>query len=415
MFLTREEELLYKGQYGAAAQKAMEILVALGDLYDADRLIEITSAHISGVTYRNAGNAGLKLVENLAENRASLAVTTTLNPIGMELERWKYFDIPEEFAEKQLRIVRAYGRMGAIPTYTCTPYLVGNVLRAGEHIAWAESSDIIFANSVFGAKTNRESNPSALAAAIIGKTPRYGCHLKENRYGNVLVNVENELKDISDYGALGFYVGAKFPTETPVFTGIPSSVNLDKLKHLGAALATSGAMSIFHMVGVTPEAKSVKEALGGEKPLDKITVTRREIKATYEELCRSEKVEVDFVYTGCPHASLGEVKKVALLLKGKKISTNIKMWVSTSSVVKSLCERSGLVDIIRKAGGEVICDTCTPVAPHHFFLERGFNVMATNSAKAAHCNSSMDGLQTLFGTIENCVDAAVEGLWRSKK
>jgi len=178
--LTRLEERMLAGEYGYAAQKAMEILVALGKIYGAERMIEIRSAQISGVSYSNLGEEGLEFLLKLAED-GCVRVPTTLNPCGMDLEEWREMGIPEDFAEKQLRVIEAYRRLGVEPTLTCTPYLAGNMPEFGDHVAWSESSAVIYINSVIGARTNREGGPSALAAAITGRTPLYGLHLDDAR------------------------------------------------------------------------------------------------------------------------------------------------------------------------------------------------------------------------------------------
>ena len=201
MYLTREEEEMYEGAEGPAVQKSMEILVALGDIYEAEKLVDITSAQISGVSYKTIGDAGLEFLEALGQD-AHVRVQSTLNPAGVDLEFWKELGFSEEFTKKQLRIVKAYQKMGVTTTCTCTPYLVGNVPRLGDHIAWSESSAVCYANSVLGAKSNREGGPGALSAAICGKTAEYGYHLDEHRKANFIVEVEANLKG-ADYGALG--------------------------------------------------------------------------------------------------------------------------------------------------------------------------------------------------------------------
>ena len=180
MYLTKNEEKMLDGEEGYAVKKSMEILVALGNIYGADRLVEIGSVQVAGVSYHNLGDAGLEFLNELAED-GKVKVLTTLNPAGMDLEDWRNLGIDPEFARKQNLVIEAFSKMGIVISCTCTPYLIGNLPRYGEHIAWSESSAVTFANSVIGAKTNREGGPSALAAAFVGKTPCYGLHLDQNR------------------------------------------------------------------------------------------------------------------------------------------------------------------------------------------------------------------------------------------
>src|SRR5512136_219201 len=193
MELTAQEQAMLDGKEGYAARKSMEILKALGNIYGADRLIRVGSVQVAGVSYHNLGDAGLEFLNELARD-GRVKVLTTLNPAGMDLENWKALGISEDFAVKQNKVIEAFERMGILVSCTCTPYLIGNLPRYGEHVAWSESSAVTFANSVLGAKTNREGGPSALASAFVGKTPCYGLHLDENRLPDIAVKVEADLK-----------------------------------------------------------------------------------------------------------------------------------------------------------------------------------------------------------------------------
>ena len=232
MYLTREEEAMCNGEYGETIRKSMDLLVALGDIYGASELVKITSAQVSGVSYKTIGEAGLEYLEDLAKGDIGDANTiSTLNPPGTDLDNWKKFGFPEDFSIKQNRIVDAYAKLGVSKTCTCTPYLVGNVPRFGDHIAWAESSAVAYVNSVIGARTNREGGPGALAASIVGKTPMYGFHFEENRKANLVVNVECELSG-ADFGALGYIIGQKVGGGIPYFI-LQNTPDNNDLKTLG--------------------------------------------------------------------------------------------------------------------------------------------------------------------------------------
>jgi len=214
MYLTEKEQRMLDGAEGYAVQKSMEILVALGDIYGAKSLIKVGSVQVAGVSYSNLGDAGLEFLNELAKD-GKVKVLTTLNPAGMDLENWRNLGISPEFAEKQNLVIDAFKKMGILVSCTCTPYLIGNLPLYGEHVAWSESSAVTFANSVIGAKTNKEGGPSALAAAFVGKTPCYGLHLDENRVPDVHVQVKAELSKLSDWGALGYAI-AKKPKTKPL-------------------------------------------------------------------------------------------------------------------------------------------------------------------------------------------------------
>lgn len=396
MHLTREEEKMYQGEFGPAIQKSMEILVALGDIYRADGMVEIVSAQISGVSYKTIGEAGLEYLEDLASEGAQVKVPSTLNPAGVDLDNWEKLGFPEEFAKKQQLIVEAYREMGISTTCTCTPYLVGNVPTLGSHVAWSESSAVCYANSVLGARTNREGGPGALSAAICGITPNYGYHLDEGRIPNLLVEVETPLKG-SDYGALGYLVGKTVGNGIPYFklkSRKQEKTSVNNLKALGAALASSGAVALYHVEKITPEYQTVNVNLG---ELEKISITSVDIAETRDQLSMY-KDKPDLVCLGCPHASLEEIQEVAKILKGKTLAN--ELWVCTSISVKAASDWMGYTKIIEKAGGQVVCDTCMVVAP---IEEMDFKVIGVDSAKAANYVPSMCGLDVVFDDWENLI------------
>ena len=391
------------GEYGLAVQKSMQILTAIGDINNATQMIKIRSSHISGSSYKEAGDAGIKLLEILSAS--SVKVPTTLSSIGIDIDQWKEMKIPQYYASKQFKMIDLYSKMGIIVTCTCTPYLSGNVPRFGEHLAWTPSESIVAANSQFGAMTNRESDISALVAAICGRTPEYGYHLKENRIGEILIKVDSDLKDISDYGAVGYYVGKLVGTKNPVFEGLPKFLNLQQLKFLGASLATSGAVALYHILGVTPEALKMDVRRGIE---EKISVGKSAIKETYELLCSSKEEKVDIISIGCPHCSIEEIRYIAALLQNKKINKAVFLWICTSPAVKAIADRMGLTAIIQKAGGRLLSGVCPHMMPNEIYESK---IVATNSAKAAHLVPKLCGAYVHFGNIRRCIDAAISGRW----
>ena len=397
MYLTKNEEKLLDGEEGYAVKKSMEILVALGNIYGAKNLVKIGSVQVAGVSYHNLGDAGLEFLNELAKD-GKVKVLTTLNPAGMDLEDWHKLGIDEEFAEKQNLVIDAFRKMGIIISCTCTPYLIGNLPRYGEHIAWSESSAVTFANSVIGAKTNREGGPSALAAAFVGKTPCYGLHLDENRVPDTHVEVTAELSKFSDWGALGYCIGTQVQNKIPYITGIRDA-SIDELKTFCASVVTFGSKPLFYMEGITPASEKYKP------PKEKITIDDKKIKEAYEAI-NDETEIIDFVCIGCPHASIKEIAQIANLLKDKKISPNTEFWVATSRPMKHLADKRGYTDIIEKAGGKFACDTCMAVAP----LKGRFRTVATTSAKGCYY-SRHNMMLTKMGSLEECIAAGVSGKW----
>ena len=408
MYLTKDEEKILDGEQGSGFQKAMELLTALGDIYGAEKLIEISSTHLSSVAYASSGDTGIRFMERMVEDKAYFRVLTTLNPHSIEHDRWKELGFPEEYAEKQLRIVEAYKKLQAVGTFTCTPFLVGNCPRYGEHVAWAESSALSFINTVIGARTNREGALSALSAGLIGKTPLYGFHLRENRKGKVLVNVEAELWHGSDYSALGYDIGRKVGSRVPVFINIPRDARSSDINAMCAALAVSGAVPMSHIVGVTPEASTVDEAFGAERPEEKLAFDRSELQSTYEDLgSKGAGADVDLAILGCPHYAYDQIAEAARLLEGKKVREGVDLWVCTSTPIMMVAKRADYVDIIEASGAKVVCSYC-PAVTKNFF---GWKTMATDSTKQTFYGHGVLGLDVIFGTTEQTINSAITGKW----
>ncbi len=399
MELTTEERGMLGGDLGPGVSKAMEIVVALGRIYDAQRLVPVSSAQVAGVSYRNLGDSGLEFLREWADQGARVRIPTTLNPAGIDLETWQELGFSESFAQRQMEVIETYQSLGVLPTCTCTPYLVGNVPRMGEHVAWAESSAVSYANSVLGARTNREGGPSALAAAITGRTAAYGLHLDQNRRATLRVEVRCPVESIADYGALGYLVGKRARNRVPLFEGLPECSDTD-LKALGAAMAASGAVALYHVAGVTPEATGGDVLSPGYQ-----TLVIGDLQPAYEALNAAVK-EIDLVWFGCPHAGLDEMARVVRLLDGRRVSS--KLWVTTSRRIREEAKAEGLVELIEASGGRVVADMCVVVAPME---ELGLRTLATASAKGAWYVPSHAGLLVRYGTVEQCIEAAITGIW----
>ena len=384
MYLDNDDERVLAGEFGETRQKMMEILVALGEVYGAGKLIPITGAQVSGASYKTIGRWGLAWLQSL---NARVVVPTVLNPIGMPREGWQEFGIDEEFARHQAEVVEAYRRLGVRLECTCTPYYL-RITEYGEHLAWSESSAVVYANSVLGARTNREGGPSALAAAIIGKTPYYGLHIVENRRPQVVVDIEGGTgPHAGHWGAIGHIAGKKVGNRIPIFQGIRP--NRDQLKALGAAMAATGAVALFHVDGITPEARVFSFPTDG---LDRVTVTEDEIEALFEETA------VEAVAVGCPHCSADELREVAELLRGK--TTTKPFYVFTAAgVAKSNLD---LVSMIERSGARVITDTCMVVSPR---MDE-FRSIMVDSGKAFAYVPGMCGAIARIGTRAECVEAA---------
>ncbi len=390
---------MLKGEYGAGTQSAMQLLVAIGEAFDADKMIPITRAHAA-----SSGQEGdLYFVEILAKGGATCKITTTTNPIADFDYFQKLINIADEHEEASVawKTKNYYKQIGAVMSQSCIPYLAENIPEYGEHVAFSESSATPYVNSVIGGLTNRESIQTALAAGVIGATPEYGLHLKENRKGTVLVKVEADLKDGYSYSLLGQYVGKKISSGIPVFAGISKRPRIDQYINLCAMLNVTGAIPMFHIPGITVEARTEDEAFGGNVPRDKITVTNRELQETHEEL-QTATGPVDVVILGCPHYNLEQMAELATLVKGKKLRDSVSFWVNTSATTKLLAERAGHVGVIEGSGAHVISDTCIDMFCWNNLKEK---TGMTDSPKCAYYRRFGP---VKVGTMQECVAVSFE-------
>ncbi|MBG0788238.1 MAG: aconitase X catalytic domain-containing protein [Anaerolineaceae bacterium] len=399
MQLTSNEQALLNGEHGPAAQKAMQILATLGRIYGANRMIPANSVQISGVSYANLGEAGLDWLAEMAAGGGRAQVFTTLNPAGMDIENYAKLGISEDFAVNQRRVLEAFEAMGVVTTCSCTPYLFGNLPRFGEHIAWAESSAVCYANAVLGARTNREGGPSALAAALTGVTPAYGYHLDENRQPTVHVVVEVEIRSNPNFGALGKAIGDRLQAESigkvPFITGI-TDATLENLKSFCASIATFGGAALFHIPGLTPEAGQFTA------PKIQIRISQADLDHAHQGLNTAAPDEVDFVSLGCPHLSLREIQRIAELLKGEQVKK--EFWITTSRPVKGMADRMGYTAVIEAAGAKFATDTCCVVAP----IKGRFTGLATDSAKACYYAEGKNRFKTRLLDFDEVVREALQ-------
>jgi len=391
MYLTKEEERIYDGEFGWANQTCMKILVRLGELFNATRLIPVSSAHVSGVSYKTLGDAPTDFLKALANNGAKVKVKATLNPQSFDRE-YLCGKLPSDIRQKQSNILEYFEKMGFTQSLTCTPYYLEKP-KQGSHLAWAESSAVVYANSVVGAWTNREGGPSALAAAIIGKTPDYGMHKAENRQPKVLVTLKTQLKNEIEFGALGIFLGRVLEDKIPIIQGLPDTPN-DKLKQLGAALASTGMVNMFYY----------KNKRFKVNEIEKINVEIKGIKRTIENLATTSRQKPDLVFVGCPHCSLNEIKHVASLIGNRKVKNGTELWVCTSRHISSMARK--YAKKIERSGGHLLTDTCAVVT----WTDRlGIRTIVTNSAKTAHYAPTMNNAEIILAPVKECLEMALKG------
>ncbi|XAH22011.1 aconitase X catalytic domain-containing protein [Xylophilus sp. GW821-FHT01B05] len=415
MILTDEEKSMLDGKHGWPKQKSMEILVGLGECFDAERLIPIRSTHLPGGALIATGSQSgrMQFISEFADRGGTFATFADMNTTSVDTELWEYLGIPEEFVRQSNAYLAKFSQMGAQLCNTCTPYLIGHLPSFGEHVAWGESSAIIFVNSVIGARTNREGAPSAYAAAITGRTPAYGLHLDAERHGELKIVVDAKLGGPVDFGTLGYFAGKLAGMRTPVFTGLAGPVSWDEHKLLGAATANSGGSAMYHIVGITPEAPTEAAAFGPRAGggIETHVFGERELRETEQLLDKSQTPEVDIVVVGCPNASIAEITEVAQLLEGKRVHENTQLWLFTSRPMKAYAEKMGYLKTIESAGGKIVCEACTATMPAGLLKKGGFKSPATNSAKMLYYLAGRQDLNSHYGSTRRVVQSAIDGIW----
>ena len=377
----------------------MKIQAAIGESFGAERMVPITRAHVA----LSNQEADLWFAEKMLAGGAKCRITPTVNP-GFCLEFFKNRDmVAPEYADLMQRTHNAYKALGAQLSYNCTPYIDTNVPNYREVIAFSESSATPYANAVWGARTNREGANSALCAAITGCVPEYGLLLDENRKGDILVEIQADVKNDFDYHIIGM-LGKKIGEGIPVFTGFPKeTITKEALRNLGAQLNTSGAYGMYQIVGVTPEAPDLETAFGGKAPKRTVVITNEDKEAILKEISLEGSRTIDFAMFGCPHFTLEEVKYIAEKLEGKKLEK--EMWILTSSHVKEMAVRMGFDQIITDAGGFIVPDSC-PDQPCWRHLTGKVGI--TESPKCAYYPQRR-GIHFVIRDLDTCIEAALTG------
>ena len=410
------------GRDGPAVQRAMDLLMRYGRALGAERLVEThnVAASVSATTpfmrdfARQRGGmdavfSEFSLDSDVVVEIPKVKTFTTHLQLGFDPHNAERMGVDEQtvaFYKKGEAYITGLGVQAA---NTCTPYQVGNIPTRGEHCAWMESSAVIYCNAVIGAKTNTEGRESVGAAMLTGRIPYWGYHIDANRRGTHLVQLETAVESTAEWGLLGYWIGEQVQDRVPVVQGIGKLPNLPRLKHFGAAAASSGGVEMFHLVGVTPEAPTVEAAFGGLAPAHHLIYTAREQRDAYEKLnVTARDTKVDYVMLGCPHYTIEQLWEVSRLLEGRKIHPDCELWIFTPMAIKSLADRTGCTKIIEEAGGHILTDSCSAMSRA---APKGTRVVALDSAKQAHYLPAILGIQAWFGSVDECVDAACTGSW----
>jgi predicted aconitase len=410
MHLTDEEQSMLEGKHGKAVQEAIQFQIEVGSFFGAERLVPITNAHVMG-DIEVMGDGGLGLLKDMRNEHAKCVVPTTSNARCMHFETHPRLRADECEVHKERDLIAQLQGMNINTTDTCINYQTVYQPKLGEHVAWGDTGTVIYANSVFGARTNFEAGKSSFAAALTGRTPAYGFHLDECRKGTILVNVQAGMADLADWGALGKIVG--HPNQdyfaVPVFDGIKTTPLSDALKHLGASLASYGSMAMFHMVGITPEAPSAESAMGGNTPTSVITVHDEDIEAIYKAYKYVDGAKNIVVFSG-PQQSLFEMQTLAQHFEGRRVAADMSCVVTTSHAVYSDSARLGYITTLEDAGVTILQGVCFYILQRltQIRAENEWANLISNSAKIVNTITA-HRFNTVLRRTSDCVDIACTG------
>ena len=406
--LSERDRAMLAGDHGPAPQLAMSILVRMAAVYGASELMDVTHAHIDSTIY--LGDATLEFAERLATLGARVAVPTSLNVSGVDECGWKDWAVSPEWAAKAARQMLAYERMGASPTWTCAPYQTKSRPSFGQQVAWGESNAIAFANSVIGARTERYPDLLDVCCAITGRVPAVGLHLTENRAGELLLRLEQVPQALQEddqfFAVLGHLVGKLAGDSIPVIDGLSAQPAEDQLKAFAAAAASSGRVALFHMVGVTPEARTLDDAFQNRTVPTPVPIGAGDLRAARKELTTADGRELDMVILGSPHFSVAEFRQLAPLVAGRRAHPRVKFLITSGRLMKELAEEAGVLAPIVDFGAQITLDTCILASP---MLPPEIKTLMTNSAKYAYYAPSLLNTRVTFGSLADCVRSAIEG------
>jgi predicted aconitase len=416
MILTDEQKAVLEGTCGAFPAKCLKWLIDWGEAMGAQHLVPVENAmpaylsapcHTLKGASRTQTEEYLQFITDFCGHPVKCIATSHI--ARFDFDDPELMDAGLDQVAAQRKLIDLALNAGITLTWTCTPYLTGNIPQKGQICAWTESHAVVYINSFLGARTTRHSGETALAAAITGFVPAFGAVLDEGRGADLLIDVRVEPRSDLDWGVLGYFAGKHANIRTPAFRGL-RPCRIEAAKQLCAGVATTGGSTMLHIIGVTPEAPSEKAVFGDGEPTEVHVFGPKEREAVRETFAGTPDQPVDVVYFGCPHASLQEIVEIAQLIRGKRIQPGLQLFVCTNYGLKAYARRLGFAQLIEEAGGKFMVDTCPLQAP---YLDRfrAWKCLATNAVKQAHYARAILGCQAILGTTEECIRAAVSGRW----
>ena len=420
MQLNNDLQRILDGKEGIIKQEALKSLIKYGEAMGAEDFVPIASAHTAFSAMDVVALAfppkGRKLSQEDVKRftdeirKTRVAVKTTINPGILDRKRWREMGANEEILSSALEAVDIARDLGMMATFTCIPQVTDNIPLMGQHCAWAESSAHLYINSFYGARTNRDSYETSLYSALVGYTPNFGMHLDENRKGTDLIDVQCELTNTQDWGALGYFAGQKVGLGIPVFKGINRSPSTEDAIQLTANCNSTGAIPMLMIPGASPEAPNLEAAFKGDKPRATYVFDEQEKKKIYESLSYQPEGKVDMVFLGCPHKILSEIVQIAKMLEGKKVAEGTRLWISTASSIRNTAVDLGYYKMIEDAGGELFADGCLALYYVNAPAKRPkLDRVVSDSAKQTFVARRSFKSNIYFASTPECIDIAIKG------
>lgn len=411
MRLTDEEKKMLNGDYGDGTAKAMDMVIKWGEVYEAEKLVDVSNTHSSP-------GEPIEWLKEMSEG-AVARTYSTIHPFPIDRQRWQTQGIKREWVEKMdpywEECIVYYKKLGLIPNFTCCPYMVGNVPPFRSNSNFFGSEAVLLTNSYFGARNPRVGGPACFISALTGKAPYEGLMIEENRFGEFLFKADPALNledfDHAELGLFGYYVGIKAQEKVCVIDGIRRRLDFEDFKYLTAPMATSGSVALCHIVGTSPEAQDIEQAFGPKKPKEKICVGSREMNEMWEKLNTTDSDDVDMVCLGCPHLSIPELKLVAAMLDGRKIKDGKRLFIGVGDDMLNIAKKMDLDKIIEASGAKILTGLCNgPLTPWDHMVSKP-GIVATNSAKAAHYIYAGSGMSVnvRFGSTTDCINSMITG------
>jgi len=398
LHLDSDQEKVLGGEDGEAKQFAMEIATKVGDAVGADSLVPIKSAHVLA-HYSSLHDAGIDVLERFANTGGKFSVPTSVDPASIDLQNWRSFGIPEEFARQQFRLCDAYAKLGGMNCWSCVQYQVCNFPKRGETVAWAESSAVVFANSVLGVRSNKITAGLDVACAVLGLTPKFGMLEDENRVAKIAFRLGIPAMNDLDYRSVGFLIGRSSGTRIPALLDLPASITSDQIKHLGAGAAAAGPITMIHFPGITPGIGSLSDASSGER-VEEVEITRAGLDEIEADLNQTSEIP-DLVAFGVPHLSVNELGELARMLEGRRLASGVRMYAYTSSQAYDMAKRTGILSTIEQSGARITQSTDAEISPLKLM---GIDTVMTNSAKLAEIVSSEGDIKVRYSPQREIID-----------